>query len=153
MQTITTTKILENVSHPGQNGVNQTMMRADDSATTATVEERQCERSIKQNIQDRQVKVTFTEKKKKEEKETKEKKNVRTDHGPKLTNIKLLIQNETKHQNRSGVQNTTDREKKHTALNLSQTKSEKYKYIHIEGSWPEWCISSMIYSTDTPFWS
>ena len=24
---------------------------------------------------------------------------------------------------------------------------------HIEGSWPEWCISSMIYSRDTPFWS
>ena len=24
---------------------------------------------------------------------------------------------------------------------------------HIEGSRPEWCISSMIYSRDTPFWS
>ena len=23
----------------------------------------------------------------------------------------------------------------------------------IKGSWPEWCISSMIYSRDTPFWS
>ena len=23
---------------------------------------------------------------------------------------------------------------------------------HIEGSRPEWCISSMIYSRDTPFW-
>ena len=23
----------------------------------------------------------------------------------------------------------------------------------IEGSRPEWCISSMIYSVDTPFWS
>ena len=25
--------------------------------------------------------------------------------------------------------------------------------MHIEGSQPEWCISSMIYSRDTPFWS
>ena len=25
--------------------------------------------------------------------------------------------------------------------------------IYMEGSWPEWCISSMIYSRDTPFWS
>ena len=25
--------------------------------------------------------------------------------------------------------------------------------MNIEGSWPEWCISSMIYSRDTPFWS
>ena len=24
---------------------------------------------------------------------------------------------------------------------------------HIEGSLPEWCISNMIYSGDTPFWS
>ena len=24
---------------------------------------------------------------------------------------------------------------------------------NIEGSGPEWCISSMIYSRDTPFWS
>ena len=24
---------------------------------------------------------------------------------------------------------------------------------HFEGSRPEWCISSMIYSRDTPFWS
>ena len=24
---------------------------------------------------------------------------------------------------------------------------------HIEGSQPEWCISSMIYSGDAPFWS
>ena len=27
------------------------------------------------------------------------------------------------------------------------------KRLHIEGSRPEWCISSMIYSTGTPFWS
>ena len=26
------------------------------------------------------------------------------------------------------------------------------KIAHIEGSCPEWCISSMIYSRDTPFW-
>ena len=26
-------------------------------------------------------------------------------------------------------------------------------YIIFEGSQPEWCISSMIYSRDTPFWS
>ena len=25
--------------------------------------------------------------------------------------------------------------------------------VHIKGSRPEWCISSMIYSRDTPFWS
>ena len=25
--------------------------------------------------------------------------------------------------------------------------------VHIEGSRPEWCISSMIYSRDRPFWS
>ena len=25
--------------------------------------------------------------------------------------------------------------------------------LYIEGSRPEWCISSMIYSRDTPFWS
>ena len=25
--------------------------------------------------------------------------------------------------------------------------------VKIEGSWPEWCILSMIYSRDTPFWS
>ena len=25
--------------------------------------------------------------------------------------------------------------------------------LHFEGSQPEWCISSMIYSRDTPFWS
>ena len=25
--------------------------------------------------------------------------------------------------------------------------------MHIEGSRPEWCISSMIYSRDTPVWS
>ena len=24
---------------------------------------------------------------------------------------------------------------------------------HFEGSWPEWCISSVIYSRDTTFWS
>ena len=28
----------------------------------------------------------------------------------------------------------------------------KNKYINIESSRPEWCISSMIYSGDTPFW-
>ena len=28
-----------------------------------------------------------------------------------------------------------------------------YLYNYIEGSRPEWCISSMIYSRDTPFWS
>ena len=27
------------------------------------------------------------------------------------------------------------------------------QWEHTEGSWPEWCISSMIYSRDTPFWS
>ena len=26
------------------------------------------------------------------------------------------------------------------------------KWSHIEGSQPEWCISSMIYSRDKPFW-
>ena len=26
-------------------------------------------------------------------------------------------------------------------------------FNHIMGSWPEWCISSMMYSTDTPLWS
>ena len=31
--------------------------------------------------------------------------------------------------------------------------TKRYIYIYIEGSWPEWCISSMIYSRDTPFWS
>ena len=25
--------------------------------------------------------------------------------------------------------------------------------LHVEGSRPEWCMSSMIYSGDTPFWS
>ena len=25
--------------------------------------------------------------------------------------------------------------------------------LHIEGSQPEWCISSMMYSTEIPFWS
>ena len=25
--------------------------------------------------------------------------------------------------------------------------------VQIEGSWPEWCISNMMYSRDTPFWS
>ena len=25
--------------------------------------------------------------------------------------------------------------------------------VHLEGSRPEWCISSMIYSKDIPFWS
>ena len=28
-----------------------------------------------------------------------------------------------------------------------------HQKVHIEGSRPEWCISSMIYSRDTPFWS
>ena len=28
-----------------------------------------------------------------------------------------------------------------------------YKYSHIEGFRPKWCISTMIYSRDTPFWS
>ena len=28
-----------------------------------------------------------------------------------------------------------------------------YKWVSIVGSRPEWCISSMIYSGDTPFWS
>ena len=27
------------------------------------------------------------------------------------------------------------------------------RMVYIEGSWPEWCISNMIYSRDTPFWS
>ena len=27
-----------------------------------------------------------------------------------------------------------------------------YHFLHNEGSRPEWCISSMIYSRDTPFW-
>ena len=27
-----------------------------------------------------------------------------------------------------------------------------FNTYHIEGSWPEWCISSTIYSRDTPFW-
>ena len=27
-----------------------------------------------------------------------------------------------------------------------------YGHSHIEGSRPEWCITSMIYSGDTPFW-
>ena len=27
------------------------------------------------------------------------------------------------------------------------------QWDNIEGSRPEWCISSMIYSRDTPFWS
>ena len=26
-------------------------------------------------------------------------------------------------------------------------------YLHFKGSQPEWCISSMMYSGDTPFWS
>ena len=28
-----------------------------------------------------------------------------------------------------------------------------YCQLYVEGSRPEWCISSMIYSGDTPFWS
>ena len=31
--------------------------------------------------------------------------------------------------------------------------SPPYIIVQIEGSQPEWCISSMIYSRDTPFWS
>ena len=34
-------------------------------------------------------------------------------------------------------------------VGLNKTK----KQSHIKGSQPEWCISSMIYSRDTPFWS
>ena len=30
---------------------------------------------------------------------------------------------------------------------------KKGHFAHIEGSRPKWCISSMIYSRDTPFWS
>ena len=29
----------------------------------------------------------------------------------------------------------------------------KIPCLEMEGSRPEWCISSMIYSRDTPFWS
>ena len=35
------------------------------------------------------------------------------------------------------------------SMNLSFTVFE----VYIKGSQPEWCISSMMYSTDTPFWS
>ena len=36
--------------------------------------------------------------------------------------------------------------------NLS-LNNKKYSHVpHIEGSWSEWCITSMIYSRDTPFW-
>ena len=28
-----------------------------------------------------------------------------------------------------------------------------FEAVDIEGSRPEWCISSMIYSRDVPFWS
>ena len=31
--------------------------------------------------------------------------------------------------------------------------SQLYIIVNIEGSRPEWCISSMMYSRDTPFWS
>ena len=41
-----------------------------------------------------------------------------------------------------------------TPLYLLLTVQRAYSIINkIEGSQPEWCISSMIYSRDTPFWS
>ena len=42
----------------------------------------------------------------------------------------------------------------HFILNPSglPTISASWKLVNIEGSRPEWCISSMIYSGDTPFW-
>ena len=40
-----------------------------------------------------------------------------------------------------------------TPLYLLLTVQRAYSIINkIEGSQPEWCISSMIYSRDTPFW-
>ena len=38
-------------------------------------------------------------------------------------------------------------------ISYTQKKHFSLTWTKIEGSRPEWCISSMIYSTDTPFWS
>ena len=39
------------------------------------------------------------------------------------------------------------------AYKNGRCKSFPLRYLQIEGSRPEWCILSMIYSRDTPFWS
>ena len=37
---------------------------------------------------------------------------------------------------------------------ISRVSNQKgVSQLYIESSWPEWCISCMIYSRDTPFWS
>ena len=48
----------------------------------------------------------------------------------------------------------------HIQLNVFEKKNRLIEImpahlslVYIEGSRPEWCISSMIYSRDTPFWS
>ena len=39
-----------------------------------------------------------------------------------------------------------------TLLHSGLLVSQSVRYLYFEGSWPEWCISSMIYSRDIPFW-
>ena len=36
---------------------------------------------------------------------------------------------------------------------IRSTMQDRHNKKKFEGSQPEWCISSMIYSKDTPFWS